>query len=185
LRDWINTFQDVDRDRVAKAMEDYATVLRSLPSDLAWEAVQRLKATYRFPSLPKPGDLGKLVVDDHLQRRAQRNKIESAVLSGQERRAGAAPKRRRPRSEWTDEECAAHDAMMVEARRKMAEGEAKLLGDSLTHVLSPDQMAKIEAGRELARERFDAEGHEANKRRLGIPEPVENPVDDEREVANG
>ncbi|WP_425404609.1 hypothetical protein [Hwanghaeella sp.] len=85
LTDWISTFSNVTAEQRKKAIRYYAEVLRELPSDLAYEAVLRVRKNYRFPSLPKPGDLAAAVRDDLLQRRKERNAIETGSLTGQER----------------------------------------------------------------------------------------------------
>ena len=71
------------------------------------------------------------------------------------------------------------------SKRVMAEFREKQAGIQVDKILEgalpPDQMARIEKAKAEARERGDAEGSAALKRRRGISEPVENPVDDERE----
>ncbi|WP_425407573.1 hypothetical protein [Hwanghaeella sp.] len=85
LTDWIDTFQSVPPEKRKAAIKHYGDVLREIPSDLAYEAVQRVKRNYRYPSLPKPGDLKAAISDDLLQRRRERNVLQSAVLTGRER----------------------------------------------------------------------------------------------------
>jgi len=71
----------------------------------------------------------------------------------------------------------AHSArVMDEFRAKQAKIPVE---EMLEPVLSKEQMARIKAGKAATKAKFDADGHDANKRRLGIPEPVENPVDEE------
>lgn len=79
----------------------------------------------------------------------------------------------------------AHSArVMAEFRAKQA---AIPVGDILEPVMAPAQQAKIDAGKAALKARNDTEGHEANKRRMGIMEPVENPVgeDFEQTAVNG
>jgi len=164
LRNWIRDFQGLEEKRVTRLMDDYAAVLGKMPGDLAWKAVQTVKANYVYGAQPpKPGDLNQAVHSDILQRMERRARIRSAVQFGQE-------KPRQMDRASVDERKAHAARVMEEFKRKQA---TIPVGELLEATLSPEQMARIDAGKAAIKARNDAEGHEANKRRIGIEDEDE------------
>jgi hypothetical protein len=160
-------FQGLDESRVVRLLDDYASVLGKMPSDLAWKAVQTVKENYVYGAQPlKPGDLKQAIHGDLLGRMERRARLRSAVQFGQEQPL--------PRDRDSVKDRKAHAARVMEDfRRKQA---TIPVAELLESTLSPDQMARIEKAQEEIRERNDFEGHEANKRRLGIEDEDERMV---------
>lgn len=63
----------------------YAATLSQVPGDLAIKAVERVSTTWRYASLPKPGDLLNAINDDLLERRKAISRLELALMVGKEK----------------------------------------------------------------------------------------------------
>lgn len=115
-----------------------------------------------------------------LEANAVRRQIEAL---GRKEETQKTEKKGKGWKDMTEAEKEKHRQMMAGTKRKMAEGEAKVLGDSVRYVLSPKQMEKIEKAKEAFKAKSDADGHEANKQRLGFEASA--PAREERKVSNG
>jgi hypothetical protein len=85
IGEWLEAFYAVPQNRLPGILKAYAQALSSMPSDLAMTAVERVKQNHRGQRIPTPGNLTAAVSDDLFQRRAEKNKLETAALTGKER----------------------------------------------------------------------------------------------------
>ena len=152
LREWIDTFQDVDPVRLENALVDYAHVLKDMPADLAALAVRRIKTGYRYPTMPKPGDLSEMVKEEFNARHWAWTVLDRARLCGRDR----APERPAP----TPEQRERVEAIMAKTRAVLQAPDPDIdLTDD-----GPDEPPKVQQRRADRKDRWDRQGSAALRR---------------------
>lgn len=72
-------WQPADRAEVAEVSQDYAAALADLPEPLLRLAVERIRRDWRWPRLPRPGEVRQAVEDELAQITLARLRLRTAI----------------------------------------------------------------------------------------------------------
>ncbi len=117
MMDYFNAFDIGKLSQKPQAQVDeisnaYWAVMCRLPADLVWQAVNRIKADYRWGNaLPKPKEVVELVEDEWSRRTTAKARMDAAIQYGRNR--DDRPKRY---SQLSPEQQAEFDAMMAKTK---------------------------------------------------------------------
>lgn len=83
--DYIETFYGLKEERRKTVTKEYAKALEQFPEDIAHRAVERVKESHKWNSLPKRADLYEAGRTEWLERRADASFLHRCVLLGKDR----------------------------------------------------------------------------------------------------